>query len=568
MVGLGDGRYVLAERLGDGGMGEVRLAKDRHLERTVAIKLLQPRHLGSPDMQSRFLREMKITASLENDNVVRVYDSGWDEKDGQPVLYLVMERLDGMSLEKVIARERAGNGTVPLADVIRWGRHICRALEAAHARGLVHRDLKPGNVQITGSGKAVLLDFGIACFQEDGEGRTQITPAGFIIGTRKYMSPEQSRGERVGAASDLYSLGCLLYEMLTGEPPFTDGDVLWQHQNAEPRRPGSRRDDFSVPWELDSLVMDLLRKSPEARPATAEKVHARLGEVKARIERQEARSARGSTTIAPDPAPHTAPSLPSLPLPSPPAVPTSGTGTPPWAEKLFRTDLPDWWPEPEEESEDEREEPATPDRESGSQTSTSAEEPPDPAPVLTYRDIRVRLAVRYEIAGSALIAGLGTFGLLLGAGGVSPGASAAWGLLVSVALLIVGVSSQSEAFEADEFMSGCLALLWFPALVGGVWLVAAKADFPWYTDITIGFGISIGEFFLGVTAGAAGEVGGVNKGAGAQAALTTLLLTGLGSVLAAVHLDFAWWTTLLTGLGVGVGCIVLLALLYSAAVGE
>ncbi|GAA3980826.1 serine/threonine-protein kinase [Streptomyces plumbiresistens] len=543
MVELGGGRYALTERLGGGGMGDVWGAEDRQLERPVAIKLLQSRHMASQDMLSRFLREVKITARLEHENVVRVYDSGWDEPDGQRVMYLVMERLSGVSLRERMAGEGAGGDrALPVADVIRWGRHVCRALEAAHARGLVHRDLKPANVQITDAGKAVLLDFGIACFQEDGEGRTQITPVGWVVGTRGYMSPEQSRGDRVGTASDLYSLGCLLYAMLTGGPPFTDGDVLWQHQNTVPMRPGVRRDDLEAPWELDDLVMDLLKKDPGSRPASAAEVYQRLEDVAARRERKREQSR------AADPE--------TPPVQVVPVVREAGTGTPSWAEHVFRADLPDWLADPEADAEA----PPSPVRAPRSKTPPAAAEPP-----ASLAEVRARLAVRYEITGGALVAGLGTFGLLLGAGGIGAGASAVWGLLVSVVVLVIGVAVQYEVVDPDEVGGGVVALLWLPALIGGIWLLEARADFRWYYDIAIGFGISVAVFVLGVFAGGVGETEGASKGLGPQAVLSTLLLAGLGCVVFAVHLQFAWWTALLSGFGAGAGGLLLTALLCRAA---
>ena len=490
MESVGDGRYELRTKLGGGAMGDVWWAEDRLMGRSVAVKLLQVQHLGDADMRERFLREWKATARLEHENVVRAYDCGWGEIEGRSVMFLVMERLDGMSLHDRMAQEVGRK--LPVAKVIRWGRQICKALEAAHAQGLVHRDLKPSNVQITRSGKAVLLDFGIACFQEDDEGRTRITPAGWIVGTPQYMSPEQSRGDPVSNSSDLYSLGCLLYAMLTGEPPFQTGDILAKHRNRVPVEPRSRCEDLVIPEDLNKLVMDLLEKLPVNRPASATAVRESL----AHIRETRVNNEPGLGSEAPRPE-------------EPPIV-----------------DL-------------------------------QLQQPYVPGPEQWY-----------EAVGASLLAGLGTFGLLLGAGGVAAGTSVIWGAVCAVILFLIGATAiyLDGASDADGVVIGCFSLLGVLAsLVGCVWLVAARGDFPWYDDLLIGVGLTAVAVVLAFLATFLGEEAGWGNSAGVLALLSTTLLTVLGAAVFAAHLHFVWWTTLLTGLGLWGAGLLLTTIVYGIA---
>ncbi|MFJ6086386.1 serine/threonine-protein kinase [Streptomyces sp. NPDC092369] len=539
MGDLGDGRYELRERLGGGGMGDVSLAWDRVLERTVVVKLLRPQHLGDQEMRNRFLREVRITAGLEHENIVRVYDTGWTEGEGHRGMFLVMERLDGTSLHQRIESNRRG---LSVPDVVRWGGQICRALEAAHARGLVHRDLKPANVQITEGGKAVLLDFGIACFQEDDEGRTQITPVGWIVGTRPYMSPEQSRGERVSAASDLYSLGCVLYEMLTGRPPFTedDGDVLWLHRKSVPVAPAARRWDSAIPQKLDELVMNLLEKRPQRRPASAAAVRQALREVASAGERQGAQpKSEGLRSESPFGADQGARS--GWPGPDQ-GVPEGPPGPGQWRFATAQVPPQGGRPAPAPEPRAPR---------------------PDPSSPVAYVSHVERHQVAYEITSAGLVAGLGTFGLLLGAGGVAAGASLIWGLVALGGLLVVGTVAQVAVFDAEGEAAGCLMMLiLISLLIGSVWLVAARGNFRWYADLGIGLGICVAVGILTLFAGVVGAETGVSEGAPAATVLNTMLFACLGCALFAVHFDFTWWTALLTGLGLGAGGVFTTTLLF------
>ncbi|MFE6481643.1 serine/threonine-protein kinase [Streptomyces sp. NPDC057757] len=503
MVSLEGGRYELWRRIGGGGMGDVWWADDWRMRRSVAVKLLQTQYLGDPEMQRRFQREWEVTGNLEHENVVRAYDCGWGEIDGRRIMYLVMERLDGMSLHDRIRQE---NGrTLPVEKVIRWGGEICGALEAAHANDLVHRDLKPSNVQITSTDKAVLLDFGIACFQEDAEGHTQITPAGGIIGTREYMSPEQSTGGPVSSSSDLYSLGCLLYAMLTGRPPFQRGDVLESHRFRVPMEPRDRRKDLVIPRELNDLVMDLLEKVPIRRPATA-------AEVRSRLERVDARD-QGQWEAPPEePQVHFEPGLSAeAPAPDRPAAA------------------------------------ATPERVQG-----------------------VSEGAWFAATGTSLLAGLGTFGLLFGAGGAGWTPSVIWGAVGAVVLFLIGsiaISVPTDATdEAADIALGCFGIVgWFAGLIGCVWLVAARGAYPWYEDFGIGFGLSLGVAALGIGAHAMGDEFGWGVGAGTMALLTTTLLGALGCAAFAAHGQLVWWSALLTGLGLWAGALAATLCVYGAA---
>ena len=205
------GRYRLVELLGSGGMATIYRATDTGLGRDVALKLLRPEYLRDPDFSSRFRQEAQAAASLSHPNVVTVYDYGEDPSGP----YIVMELVDGEDLATILRR----SGALPPRQVARIGAGVARALAAAHARGLIHRDIKPGNVLIGADGAVKVVDFGIARAIAE----AQVTLPGTTLGSVHYFSPEQARGEPATAASDIYSLGIVLYEMLTGVRPF-EGD--------------------------------------------------------------------------------------------------------------------------------------------------------------------------------------------------------------------------------------------------------------------------------------------------------------------------------------------------------
>lgn len=265
-----DDRYELLERLGAGGMGEVWRARDRSLGREVAVKLLTPSALadeaGQEQLLARFALEARAAASLDSPYIVAVHDHGTDDGTPQPTPYLVMALVQGRSLDQVL-RESV---RVAVADALRWGADVCRALDAAHSAGVVHRDIKPGNIMITRDGTAKVVDFGIATFMERAAGDSRLTRTGELpFGSVPYLAPERFRQEPGDGRTDLYALGCVLYELLVGRPPFTGtaAGVMYNHVNDAPLRPSRARAEVTAP--VERLVLDLLAKDPADRPADA-----------------------------------------------------------------------------------------------------------------------------------------------------------------------------------------------------------------------------------------------------------------------------------------------------------
>ncbi|MFF7246386.1 protein kinase [Embleya sp. NPDC008237] len=267
-----DGRYRCVACIGSGGMGDVWRCRDERIGRDVAVKLLSyaANPGGAPD---RFEREARIVGALGSPAIVTVHDFGRAEVGGRMTPYLVMELLAGTALN---ARLMTGV-PVPVADVVAWGGAVCIALEHAHARGVVHRDIKPANVFLCTDGSVKVLDFGIARIVEPDAGHTPMTVTGAILGTPHYMSPEQARGEKADHRSDLYSLGCLLYALVDGRPPFHAESmygIAMQHLTALPSPPGPER--RGLPEDLRQLILALLAKAPEDRPQSAVEVRERL----------------------------------------------------------------------------------------------------------------------------------------------------------------------------------------------------------------------------------------------------------------------------------------------------
>jgi serine/threonine-protein kinase len=253
------GRYELAEVIGRGGMGTVYRATDLILRRSVAVKIL-PAALaeGDPTHVARFEREARAAAALTHSGVVGVYDAGDDEA----TRFIVMECVAGRSLAAILRDE------APLEPqrASRIAERVADALAAAHAAGIVHRDIKPSNVMITDDGSVKVLDFGIARAMDG----TALTHSASVLGTASYIAPEQALGERVDERSDVYSLGCVLYAMLAGRPPFagdTAAAVIHQQVNVDPRPPSEANPRVSP--ALDAVVMGMLAKSPEVRPQSA-----------------------------------------------------------------------------------------------------------------------------------------------------------------------------------------------------------------------------------------------------------------------------------------------------------
>jgi len=265
------GRYELDGVVGRGGMAEVYRARDIRLDRIVAIKTLRADLARDQIFQARFRREAQSAASLNHPSIVAVYDTGEDMMTGIPVPYIVMEYVDGRTVRDLL---QDGHRLLPERSLeIIDG--VLRALDYSHQAGIVHRDIKPGNVMVTRNGDVKVMDFGIARAMSDAQ--ATMTQTAQVIGTAQYLSPEQARGERVDSRSDLYSTGCLLYELLTGRPPFT-GDspvaIAYQHVRENPVPP-SRVDPDVPPW-ADAIVLKAMAKSPADRYQTAADMRADL----------------------------------------------------------------------------------------------------------------------------------------------------------------------------------------------------------------------------------------------------------------------------------------------------
>jgi eukaryotic-like serine/threonine-protein kinase len=265
---LGD-RYELEGVVGRGGMAEVYRARDLRLDRVVAIKTLRTDLARDQTFQARFRREAQSAASLNNPSIVAVYDTGEDMSTGVPVPFIVMEYVDGKTVRELL---NDGHRLLPerILEIISG---VLRALEYSHQAGIVHRDIKPGNVMVTRNGDVKVMDFGIARAMSDSQ--ATMTQTAQVIGTAQYLSPEQARGERVDTRSDLYSTGCLMYELLVGRPPFT-GDspvaIAYQHVRENPIPP-SRLDPDLPPW-ADAIVLKAMAKSANDRYQTAAEMNA------------------------------------------------------------------------------------------------------------------------------------------------------------------------------------------------------------------------------------------------------------------------------------------------------
>jgi beta-lactam-binding protein with PASTA domain/predicted Ser/Thr protein kinase len=253
-------RYEVQGRLGVGGMAEVWRGYDRTLSRTVAIKTLLPQFARDASFVDRFRREAQAAARLNHPGIVSVYDSGTDGETP----YIVMQFIEGRTLADYLASGK----TIPPMKAAQVGKEIAEALAAAHAEGVIHRDIKPANVMVTREGKVLVMDFGIARLISGPETAPQTSA---VLGTASYLSPEQAQGHSVDARTDIYALGVVLYEMLTGRPPFT-GDspmaIAYKQVNATPEAPSSVNPD--VPPELDAVVMRALSKNPANRYQTGQ----------------------------------------------------------------------------------------------------------------------------------------------------------------------------------------------------------------------------------------------------------------------------------------------------------
>ena len=264
---LFDGRYRIVRKLGSGGMANVYLAEDEDLGRRVAIKILNERYANDDLFIERFRREAKSAAALSHPNIVSVYDRG----EAEGTYYIAMEVIEWRSLKELIMTR----GPLPIAQALAYTHEILEALRFAHRHGIIHRDIKPHNILI--GERLKVTDFGIAR-----AGASQMTEAGSIMGTAQYLSPEQARGAPVTASSDLYSVGIVLYEMLTGKVPFTGDsaiEIAMKHLNDVPKPPSKIRPE--IPDDLDQVVLRALAKAPEDRYQTAEEFSEDLHRVEA-----------------------------------------------------------------------------------------------------------------------------------------------------------------------------------------------------------------------------------------------------------------------------------------------
>src|SRR5690348_17437767 len=266
------GRYQVGELLGYGGMAEVHRGRDLRLGRDVAIKMLRTDLARDDTFQLRFRREAQNAASLNHPAIVAVYDTGEERGSaGETLPYIVMEFVNGRTLKEVLAAE----GRLMPRRALEIVAEICAALEFSHRHGIIHRDVKPGNVMLTQTGQVKVMDFGIA--RALASGASTMTQTSAVIGTAQYLSPEQARGDAVDARRDVYAAGCVVYELLTGQPPFIGDNpvsVAYQHVREDPRPPSALNPD--VPPAVDAVVLKALSKNRMNRYQSAGEMRADL----------------------------------------------------------------------------------------------------------------------------------------------------------------------------------------------------------------------------------------------------------------------------------------------------
>ena len=305
-----DGRYRILRRLGVGGMANVYLAEDGELDRRVAIKILNDRYATDDLFVERFRREAKSAAALSHPNIVSIYDRG----EAEGTYYIAMEVIEGRSLKELIR----ANGRLRPAQAVSYTRQILAALRFAHRSGIIHRDIKPHNILVGPEERLKVTDFGIAR-----AGASQMTEAGSIMGTAQYLSPEQARGAEVSGASDLYSVGVVLYEMLTGEVPFTGDtavEIAMKHVNDAPRPPSATAP--GIPADLDRVVLRCLAKNPADRYQTAEELDSDLARVEAGLPVSRETAQAATVVLA------GASTAPTQVLGTPPQTPATGRPPP------------------------------------------------------------------------------------------------------------------------------------------------------------------------------------------------------------------------------------------------
>ena len=258
-------RYEILQVLGEGGMAFVYKARDTQLERFVAIKTLKPNYVNQETFVDRFKREARTAANLNHPNIVQIFDWGIEEEP-----YFVMEYIEGDTLTSIISK----NKTISLSDILFIGAQVSNGLHAAHQKGLVHRDIKPGNIMITPDGKVKVTDFGIVSLQNE---ESDITKTGSVLGTASYISPEQAQGKSVSIESDLYSLGTVLYELIAGKTPFSGDSPIstaTKHLTEKPEKLSMFRKD--IPKGVENAILKLLEKATYDRFKSAEDLRATL----------------------------------------------------------------------------------------------------------------------------------------------------------------------------------------------------------------------------------------------------------------------------------------------------
>jgi serine/threonine protein kinase/beta-lactam-binding protein with PASTA domain len=315
---LFDGRYKILKRLGTGGMATVYLAEDQELGRRVAIKILNAKHASDRQFVERFRREASSAAGLSHASIVQIYDRG----KAEGTYYIAMEVIEGKSLKELILER----GPSPIPVAVNYGRQILAALRFAHRNGVVHRDIKPHNVLVDEEGRVKVTDFGIAR-----AGASEMTEVGSIIGTAQYLSPEQARGAPVDTRSDLYSVGVVLYELLTGTAPYngeTPVEIAMKHLSAVPEPPSAKRPE--IPPELDAVVLRALAKNPEDRYQSADEMDADLSAISKGLD-VSAQTSEAATTVlagAGLSAPTMISKAPTRVTPSGPQPPAAATSPP------------------------------------------------------------------------------------------------------------------------------------------------------------------------------------------------------------------------------------------------
>jgi len=274
------GRYEIRSKIGAGGMGEVYLAFDTKLDRTIALRVLPADVATNPERLRRFVQEAKAAAALKHPNIAHIYEIG--EAEGHH--FIVMEYVEGLALSA-----RIGGRPLAVSETVHLGTQIADALEEAHSKGITHRDIKPSNIMITPRGQSKLLDFGLAKVrrsieeENSGDATTQLkTAEGIVMGTVMYMSPEQALGQVVDHRSDIFSLGAVLYEMATGRLPFTGStatEIIDRIAHSQPE--AISRFNYDVPEELERIIRKCLEKDEDRRYQSAKEVLSRS--IKARL---------------------------------------------------------------------------------------------------------------------------------------------------------------------------------------------------------------------------------------------------------------------------------------------